>query len=366
MEIPGDLRGLCKNPAQLLSRYRNSGVKVIGYTCSYVPEELIISAGLQPYRVSNIRADRSALTPSFVCSFASATLENMLRLEDFFSGFVVAHTCDPMWRLYDILKKKTSKPLFLLRVPHNTDNESSLDFFKKELTRFRNFLEENSEAKVDDNALFSSIELCNESRDLLKRIYMLNQGGNYTISAFDRFHLVLASMWLPKSEFNARLKALSFDGDEVHDTNAVRLHVNGTAIYDLDLIKVVEESGGFVASDDLCTGSRYFWSNADKFRDSVSSIARRYLTRIPCPSSGPLERRLEYIDLMVKEFKVQGVITFAETFCDPILYDSVHIRDMLTKEGIPSMVIEYENPAQEMGRIKTRVEAFIESIGGLE
>jgi benzoyl-CoA reductase subunit C len=362
MKIPDDIRGLCKNPTALLSRYRDSGVKVVGYTCSYVPEELIMSAGLQPYRISNIGANVSALTPSFVCPLASATLENMLRLEDFFCGYVVAHTCDPMWRLYDILKKKISKPIFFLRVPHNTDNELSLDFFKMELLRFREFLEDNFQVRIDDTALFRSIALCNKNRDLLKRIYMLNSGGKYKINAFDRFHLVLASMWMPKPECDAQLATLNFNSDETYGN--VRLHVNGTAIYDLNLIKIIEESGGFVASDDLCTGSRYFWSNVERSQDPVSAIAHRYLTKTPCPSSSPLEQRLEYINLMIKEFKVQGVITFAERFCDPILYDSVHIRSMLDKKGIPSMVIEYETPAQEVGRIKTRVEAFIESIGG--
>jgi len=362
MTIPSDIRDLCKNPAAIVSEYRDSGVKVIGYTCSYVPEELIISAGLQPYRISNVGANVSALTPSFVCPFASAVLENMLRLEDFFSGFVLAHTCDPMWRLYDIMKKKISKHLFLLRVPHDTENELSLDFFRKEILRFKEFLEENFEAKIDDTALLSSIGLCNESRNLLKSIYMLNSDGNYKISAFDRLHLVLASMWMPKAELNARIRASTFNNSEIGGN--VRLHVNGTTVYDLDLIKAIEDSGGFVASDDLCTGSRYFWSNVEKSQDPFSALAYRYLKRTPCPSQGPLEERLEYINLMIREFKAQGVITFTERFCDPILYDSVHIRNMLAKNGIPITVVDYENPTQEIGRIKTRVEAFIESIGG--
>jgi len=362
MEVPSDIRNLCRNPAALLNRYKDSEVNVIGFTCSYVPEELIISAGPQPYRISNTRANVSALTPSFVCPFASAVLENMLRLEDFFSGFVVTHTCDPMWRLYDILKKKTSKPLFLLRVPHNTDNELSLDFFKTELVRFKEFLSENFEINIDEDALCKSIELCNENRNLLKSIYMLNSGGKYRICALDRFQLALASMWMPKSEVNAQIKALDFH--DCKSDNNVRLHLNGTSVYDLDLIKIIEESGGFAASDDLCTGSRYFWSNVEKSNDPISALAYRYLKRTPCPSHGPIEDRLEYVNFMTKEFNVQGVVTFAERFCDPILYDSVHIRNMLTKNGIPSMLIDYENSTQEIGRIKTRVEAFIESIGG--
>jgi benzoyl-CoA reductase subunit C len=361
MKIPAKINDLCENPVKQLEKYQGLRKKVLGYTCSYIPEELIISAGLQPYRISNVGANTSNLTPSFVCPFASATLENMLRLEHFFCGFVLAHTCDPMWRLYDILKKKVRKPIFLLRVPHNTEDKLSLEFFEKELLRFKKFLEESFDTKVYDHALADAVKVCNENRSLLKEIYMLNSNGKYCVNAFDRFQIVLASMWMPKKELNLQLKALNFKSNK---TSGVRLHINGTAIYDLNLIKLVEECGGFIASDDLCTGSRYFWNNVEESIDPIHALAHRYLKRTPCPSNEPLQKRLEYIEFMVKEFKAQGLITFAEKFCDPILYDSVHVKDLFTKLNVPTMLIDYENPTQEIGRIKTRIEAFIESIGG--
>lgn len=361
MTIPSDISELCNDPMGILDQYKDSGVKVIGYTCSYVPEEMIISAGIQPYRIPNLGANASALVPSFVCPFAGATLENMLRHEGLFSGFILAHTCDPMWRLYDILKKKINKPLFLLRVPHDTENELSLNFFNAELERLREFLERNFDAKIDETALSRSVELCNETRCLLKNIYMLNSGHKYNVNALDRFQIVLASLWMPKQEFNSKIKVSDVKNGQT--APKARLHITGTAIYDLDLIKTIEESGGFIASDDLCTGSRYFWENVEETEESISALAYRYLRKAPCPSHGPLERKLEYIDLMIKQFEAQGVITFTERFCDPILYDSVHIRNRLKEKHVPTMLIDYENAAQEIGRIKTRLEAFIESLG---
>ena len=133
MKAVKGMKSLCPEPSVQLEQYKDSGIKVIGYTCNYVPEELVISAGLQPYRITNIDGETSPLTPSFVCPLASTTLQKMLKFKDDFSGFILTHTCDPMWRIYDILKKKTAKPTFLLRVPHNTDNELAVNFFKMEL-----------------------------------------------------------------------------------------------------------------------------------------------------------------------------------------------------------------------------------------
>jgi benzoyl-CoA reductase subunit C len=189
----------------------------------------------------------------------------------------------------------------------------------------------------------------------------LNSGHKYSVNALDRFQLVLASMWMPKKELQEKIKASDFTG--AHADYRARVHVNGTAVYDLDLIKAIEECGGFVACDDLCTGSRYFWENVEKTEDPISALAHRYLGKTPCPSNAPLAKRLEYINLMIKQFEARGVITFTEKFCDPMLYDAVHIRNNLAENRVPTMVIDYENPAQEIGRIKTRVEAFVESLG---
>lgn len=363
--LQASISDLCRNPIKLLEKYKDSGINLLGYLCSYVPEELIISAGLQPYRIPNLQSNPSPLTPTFICQFASAVLENILKLEDFFSGFILVHTCDPMWRLYDILKKKVKKPVFFLRAPHNTESEISTDFFKMELLQLQKFLTKNFEVEVSIQTLSEAIQICNENRSLLKKIYLMNADGRYCIKAQDRFKLVLASMWLPKKDINAQIKAKALDhkSDNV-EKNKVRLHINGTAIYDLNLFKIVEDAGCFIASDDLCTGSRYFWDNVEESEDPIYALARRYIQKTPCPSHSPLKKRLNYLDFMIEKFKVQGALTITGRFCDPMLYDAVHIKDMLVKNNVPTMLIDYENLEQETGRIKARVEAFIESLSG--
>jgi hypothetical protein len=39
----------------------------------------------------------------------------MPRLEDFFNGFVVTYTYDPMWRLHDVSKKKNQQTFLSLK-----------------------------------------------------------------------------------------------------------------------------------------------------------------------------------------------------------------------------------------------------------
>lgn len=359
------LKDLQLDPFQVLKEYADPGIRVVGHACSYVPEEIIISAGLQPFRVPDLHpADGTGgatLVPSFVCQSCSSVLRNILNSADHFDGFVVAQTCDPMWRLYDILKKKFAKPVFLLRVPHDTANELALEFFQKELSRLRDFCKEELGAEADDDSLSRAVDTCNENRSLLKEIYLSNAQGKHCIDSVDRLQATLVSMWIPKRKCNAALRAL---GAVPRRRGAeVRLHLSGTTVYDLDLIRAIEDEGGYVASDDLCTGSRYFWENVVKSEDLDRALARRYLRRTPCPSNDPLQDRLEYIENMVKTFIVQGLISLANRFCDPMLFDYVHIKNMLSKLGLPMLHLDYENISQEISRLKGRIEAFLESLG---
>ena len=49
-------------------------------------------------------------------------------------------------------------------------------------------------------------------------------------------------------------------------------------------------------------------------------------------------------------------------FCDPHLFDYPYLRDVLEKEGIPSMVLEMEGRLPSKEQFKTRCEAFMEMI----
>ena len=99
-------------PVEVLKKYKDSDIKVIGYTCSYVPEELIIAARLQPFRIPATTNAPSSLMPSFICPMARTILNNIISWNEYFDGIIISHTCDPMWRMYDVLKKKLENQYF--------------------------------------------------------------------------------------------------------------------------------------------------------------------------------------------------------------------------------------------------------------
>jgi benzoyl-CoA reductase subunit C len=119
-----------------------------------------------------------------------------------------------------------------------------------------------------------------------------------------------------------------------------------------------------VVADTMCFGSRSYGDLVDEKGDPVIALARRYLSHKFCPRMfGYYKDRLSYLMEKTKEAKVDGVILQNIRFCD--LHGSengIFERD-LEASGIPCMRMEREyGPLVETGRIKMRVDAFMERI----
>ena len=62
-----------------IEEWKEQGKKVLGYNCTYFPEEIVHAAGLLPFRIRGTGCTETTLADSFLaranCSFARACLE---------------------------------------------------------------------------------------------------------------------------------------------------------------------------------------------------------------------------------------------------------------------------------------------------
>jgi len=75
------------------------------------------------------------------------------------------------------------------------------------------------------------------------------------------------------------------------------------------------------------------------------------------------DRRLNTIIDTVKEYKVDGVVLEVIKFCDLWGVDSMPLVAALRRKGIPVLKLEREYRLGSEGQLRTRVQAFIESMG---
>jgi benzoyl-CoA reductase/2-hydroxyglutaryl-CoA dehydratase subunit BcrC/BadD/HgdB len=66
---------------------------------------------------------------------------------------------------------------------------------------------------------------------------------------------------------------------------------------------------------------------------------------------------------MIKRFKANGVIHYAIQFCTPYMMESYKAKKVVETMKVPFLRIETDYSMEDMGQLKTRIEAFLEMMG---
>jgi benzoyl-CoA reductase/2-hydroxyglutaryl-CoA dehydratase subunit BcrC/BadD/HgdB len=192
----------------------------------------------------------------------------------------------------------------------------------------------------------------------------VNRDKNQPLTAAQVSTVVRASTVLPVNVFTGLLERLL---EEISDSavgcrEGPRLLITGSVMDNPRILELIEECGANVVADDLCTGTRQFWDNVASAGDPLTDLSRHYLGRTPCPRMKDALKRFDHIIRMIDEFRVDGVIFYTLKFCDPFLFDVPLFKAQLTEKGIPALLLEGDYTPGTLGRVRTRVEAFIEML----
>jgi benzoyl-CoA reductase/2-hydroxyglutaryl-CoA dehydratase subunit BcrC/BadD/HgdB len=94
----------------------------------------------------------------------------------------------------------------------------------------------------------------------------------------------------------------------------------------------------------------------------MEKIADRYMT-INCACFTPNDERLTDIQHMAKRLRADGLIHYAIQFCTPYMVEAFKVKKVADAAKIPFLRIETDYSMEDMGQLKTRIEAFLEMIG---
>jgi len=374
MNIIEDIHELIHNPYRYGEEYKKeTRKKVVGYFCSYTPEEVIFAADALPFRIfgvsDNIQQAESHLQ-AYCCSLVRRSLEDGLsgRL-DFLDGIVFPHTCDSMQRLSDIWRMNLSFTFhFDVVLPVKLNTESAMVYFKDVIKAYIRDLEYAMDTDISDVKLKQSISIFNRIRSTIQRIYEIKRLNPDVIKGSDVYSIVRASMIMDRHLLLEKLLQITaqLEANKNSPTPAAartRIVLTGGNCTHADIYDIIEDAGAVVVWDDLCTGSRLFEGMLNTDTDPITAITERYFERVVCPAKhANLTGRAENLIETVKQKRADGVIFLLLKFCDPHAFDYPYLKGYLDKEGIPSMLLEMEDQFPSPGQLKTRIEAFLEII----
>lgn len=357
--------------------WKSRGGRVVGYTCSYVPDEILHAAGLLPFRVRGFSAADTTIGDTYFGPFICSLPKCMLQLAgegnfNFLDGIIITPGCDSMRRLDECWRKAGDDiegimPGFFFHfgVPHKF-TDYTLKWFTEETKRLIDALNAHFGADINNDKLSESIKLYNRTRVLLTRFDSLRTRKDPPFTGIEALAVVLAGTALPKEIYNALLEEYITEMNEAPGiAGRSRIMLVGSANDDLELVRIIEGSGGLVAADNLCFGSRLYSDSVDENSDPVEALVTRYLSHNECPRMyGDYKNRLLSLKEKIESANIDGVILQNIRFCDLHGSENGLFERDLEKEGIPCMRLEREyGPLVETGRMKMRVDAFLERLG---
>ncbi len=355
--------------------WKENGKKMIGWICTYVPEEIIYAAGILPVRIAtdsreiNVDTAESYLYYS-TCSYIKTCLQLVIDKQfEFLDGFVTCTACEGCRYIAEMWRNYVSSPLVhLISLPRKR-SDRGYKFYLKELNRFKDNIERLFNVNISDEALRDAISLYNRSRELLKSLYELRKADNPPISGAETLEIINASGRMPRDEYNSILENIlnklnKARGINQESNGRLRLMVSGSVLNNSEFIKSIEDLGGVVVVDELCTGVRY-WSDPVELPSDLSpieAICKRYFLKFPCARMYHLGERYDRVIDLVKEFRVDGVIMETMRYCVPYIHDRPVLKNRLKESDIPFLDLDVEYGMPGTGQIRTRIQAFMEML----
>ncbi|MFR5876311.1 MAG: 2-hydroxyacyl-CoA dehydratase family protein [Eubacterium sp.] len=367
---------------ELVQQAKKDGRLALGYTCYHVPEVLLNLPGCFS---TKLRAPRTGsldiatyYMSNFLCGYSKALLERGIEggynyLDALFSG----ETCSEMNRAmehFEVLNLIPNDKFFVsfLDVPFKVEPHTVKHYAKQCRIKILDELAEKYGIDTSDEALKKAVAEHNEVCRLMKEIGEYRKEENPRITGYEYHILSLITYCCPKYLIIDKLRETAQElktrvPDEKKNYRA-KIVVVGSEMDDPDFTKLIEESGALVVADRYCFGTipgrEPIELNDDE--DILTQIIMHYMRTGQCPrymSQEKVRERREVVKKLVEEYHADGVLYEQIKFCEYWGYERALASHEMTDEyGIPSASVDRQYTASSSGQLKTRVQAFVESL----
>jgi len=366
----------------LVQQAKKDGKLCLAYTCYHIPEVLLNLPGCFSTRLRAPRTGSLDISTyymsSFLCGFSKALVERGIEggyqhLDALFGS----ETCSQMNRAYEhfeILHLVDNEKFFVTisDVPFKIEPHTVKHYKRQMQEKVLDRLHEVYGVDISEDALRKAVEEHNEVCRLITEIGEYRKEENPRITGYEYHVLNLITYCCPKYLIIDKLRETAEElktrvPDEKKNYRA-KIVVVGSEMDDPDFTKLIEESGALVVADRFCFGAlpgrEEIHLTDDK--DVLEQIILHYMKTSQCPrymSQDKVEDRREYVKRLVEEYHADGVLYEQLKFCEYWGYERALASHVITNDfGIPSVCVDRQYTASASGQLRTRVQAFVESL----
>ena len=227
-----------------------------------------------------------------------------------------------------------------------------------------------------EEKLRKAVEQFNEVCRIITEMNAMRMADNPVITGYE-FHVIqLCTLTCPKDlilpYLRETLQELRERQPDPKPWYRARILIAGSEIDDPEFTKMLEMAGGMGVADRYCFGSMPGREEIplEEGKDVLQSIADYYMWRNQCPRAmGPenIIARKKYIFDLAEKYRADGIIVENMKFCEYWGYERAQ-DGMWFYEGyelprsIPVCQIEKDYTSAASGQLRTRFQAFIESL----
>lgn len=365
-----------KNSFLAVKQLKDQGIPVVGSYCTYFPQEIAMAMGAATVSLCSTSDETIAeaekdlpknLCPLIKSSYGFAKADKCPFF--YFSDVVVGETtCDGKKKMYELMSE--FKDTFVMELP-NSQSEDSLKLWKKEIIRFKEYLEKKFDVEITEEQIREAVKVNNEARRSLKKLYEVMRHDPAPISGYDLFKVLYGSTFkfdrkqIP-DEVNALVDKIEKEYAEGKmQEKKPRILITGCPIGGATekVIRAVEDNGGIVVTYENCSGAKSIDKLVDENNPDVyDAIARRYLN-IGCSVMTPNPNRFELLGRLIDEYQVDGVVEMTLQACHTYNVETLSVRRFVNEEKhIPYINVETDYSQADIGQLNTRITAFIEML----
>jgi len=359
---------------------KEAGRKIIGSYCVFVPEEIVLAGNATLVGLCAgadfAMEEVEKLLPRNTCALIKSTfgfkLGKVCPYLEASDMIVGENTCDGKKKAYESLNDIVPN-LYVMDIPQmKTDQGRSL--LKAEYYRFKETVENLTGVAIDAANLKKGIEIVNNKRKAIHRLSGLRKADPAPISGLDALLANQVFFYDNPARFTESVNKIC---DELESRiekkagafpeGAPRILMSGCpmAVPNWKLPWIIETTGAVIVGEESCVGERGTRNLTDDSGNTMDELLEAIVDRyfnIDCAIFTPNPERLNHIKEMVAAYKADGVVHYGLQFCQPYLMESIPVEKVLEEKNIPCLRIETDYSMEDVGQLKTRVEAFVEML----
>ena len=371
---------------ELVKRACAEGKLALAYDCSYIPEPLLDVEGCFGVRLRAPGCTNPDLATYYMtnrsCPYSKSILERAFEGGyNFISALIGQECCTTMNRMEQYFE-------YCKLIPNEKFFTACIDMPIKKGEWYAGYFRRQIEQKIiapmqetygvdySDEKLLAAIERHNELCRIITEIGNFRKAENPVISGYE-FHVIqLVSQVCPKylilPYLRETLEELKTRKPDPKPWYRARVMVAGSEVDDPEFTKLIEMCGAMVVADRYCFGSLpgRVPITIKEGQHPLDALAEYYMYENECPRAMGTENilaRKKYLYDIAKEYGADGIILENMKFCEYWGYERAIAAKWLAEglhvpSAIPTCQIEKDYTCAAAGQLRTRFQAFVESL----